>query len=40
MEATFDDTGVVLAKFLIAKDLSAVYRVDDDIDPFLIFGSD
>lgn len=39
VEATFDDTGVVLAKFLIAKDLSAVYRVDDDIEPILIFGS-
>ncbi|AET67886.1 Ig-like domain-containing protein [Desulfosporosinus orientis DSM 765] len=39
VEATFDDNGVVLAKFLIAKDLSAVYRADDDIDPVLIFGS-
>jgi hypothetical protein len=37
--ATFDDTGAVLAKFIIARDLSAVYRVDDDIDPVLIFGS-
>ncbi|MCL2106948.1 MAG: Ig-like domain-containing protein [Oscillospiraceae bacterium] len=37
--ATFDDTDAVLAKFIIAKDLSAVYRVDDDIDPVLIFGS-
>jgi len=39
VEATFDDNGVILAKFIIAKDLSAVYRVDDDIDPVLIFGS-
>jgi hypothetical protein len=39
VEATFDDNGVVLAKFIIAKDLSAVYRVDDDIEPILIFGS-
>lgn len=39
VEAIFDDTGAVLAKFLIAKDLSAVYRVDDDIEPVLIFGS-
>jgi len=37
--ATFDDTGAVLAKFIIARDLSAVYRVDDDIEPTLIFGS-
>jgi hypothetical protein len=37
--ATFDDTDAALAKFIIAKDLSAVYRVDDDIDPVLIFGS-
>lgn len=39
VEVTFDDSNVVLAKFLIAKDLSAVFRVDDDIDPVLIFGS-
>lgn len=39
VEATFDDSGVVLAKFLVAKDLSAVFRVDDDIVPVLIFGS-
>ena len=39
VEAAFDDTGVVLAKFIIARDLSAVYRVDDDIEPALIFGS-
>ena len=39
VEAIFDDNGVVLAKFIIAKDLSAVYRVDDDIEPILIFGS-
>ncbi|MGX8701230.1 Ig-like domain-containing protein [Caproiciproducens sp.] len=39
VSATFNDTGAVLAKFIVAKDLSAVYRVDDDIDPVLIFGS-
>lgn len=39
VEATFDDSGAVLAKFLVAKDLSAVFRVDDDIEPVLIFGS-
>jgi len=39
VEAVFDDTGAVLAKFIIARDLSAVYRVDDDIEPALIFGS-
>ncbi|MDY0235372.1 MAG: hypothetical protein RBR71_05060 [Gudongella sp.] len=39
VEVTFDDNGVALAKFIIAKDLSAVYRVDEDIDPVLIFGS-
>lgn len=39
VQATFDDSGKVLAKFLVAQDLSAVYRADDDIDPVLIFGS-
>ncbi len=39
VQATFDDTGKVLAQFLVAKDLSAVYRADDDITPVLIFGS-
>lgn len=39
VEAIFNDTEAVLAKFLIAKDLSAVYRVDDDIEPALIFGT-
>lgn len=39
VQATLVDTDAVLAKFLIAKDLSAVYRIDDDIDPVLIFGS-
>lgn len=38
VQAVFDDSGAVLAKFLIAKDLSAVYRADDDIEPVLIFG--
>lgn len=39
VEAVFDDTGVVLAKFATAKDLSAVFRIDDDIEPVLIYGS-
>lgn len=39
VEAIFDDTGVVLARFFVAKDLSAVYRADEDIEPVLIFGS-
>lgn len=39
VQAVFNDSGAVLAKFLIAKDLSAVYRADDDIEPVLIFGS-
>lgn len=39
VEAALDDTGAILAKFAIAKDLSAVFRVDDDIEPVLIFGS-
>ncbi len=39
VEAVFDDSGAVLAKFLIAKDLSAVFRADDDMEPVMIFGS-
>ncbi|NLV85254.1 MAG: hypothetical protein GXY60_11870 [Spirochaetales bacterium] len=39
VEAVFNDSGATLAKFLIAKDLSAVFRVDDDIEPVMIFGS-
>jgi hypothetical protein len=39
VEAVFDDTGTPFAQFLIAKDMSAVFRVDDDIEPVLIFGS-
>ncbi len=39
VEAKFNDSGKTLAKFLIAKDLSAVFRADDDIEPVLIFGS-
>jgi hypothetical protein len=39
VEAVFDDTGATLAKFLIAKDLSAVFRADDDITPVLIYGT-
>jgi hypothetical protein len=39
VEAVFDDSGATLAKFLIAKDLSAVFRADDDIEPVLIYGT-
>lgn len=39
VEAVFDDSGQALAKFLIAKDLSAVFRADDDIEPVLIYGT-
>ncbi len=39
VEVTFDDTGEVLAKFLIAEDAGQIFRVDDDIEPVLIFGS-
>lgn len=37
--ATFDDTGAVLASFLVTDDLSAVWRLDtEDGVPALIFG--
>jgi hypothetical protein len=39
VEAVLNDTGATSAKFLIAKDLSAVFRVDDDIEPIMIYGS-
>ncbi len=39
VEAVLDDSKKVLAKFFIAKDLSAVFRADDDIEPVMIFGS-
>lgn len=39
IDVTFDDTEDVLAKFIVAKDLSAVFRVDDGIEPMLIYGS-
>ena len=39
VEAVFDDSGLTLAKFLVAKDMSAVFRADDDIEPVMIFGS-
>ena len=39
LDATFDDTGECLAKFIVAKDLSAVFRVDDGMEPVLIYGS-
>ena len=38
VKAVLGDTGAVLAKFLIAEDMSAVYRVDDDTQATLIFG--
>ena len=37
MDALFGET--VIGKFLVAQDMSAVYRVDDDIEPMLIYGS-
>lgn len=39
VEGVFDDSGAVLAKFFVARDLSAVYRGDDGIEPVLLFGS-
>lgn len=39
LDATFDDTGECLAKFIVAKDLSAVFRVDNGMEPVLIYGS-
>lgn len=39
IDATFDDSGEYLAQFIVAKDLSAVFRVDDGIEPVLIYGS-
>lgn len=37
--ATFDDTGVVLADFLVTGDLTAVWRIDtEDGVPALVFG--
>ena len=39
VQATFDDSGQALEKFVMKKNLSAVYRVDDDIKPVLIYGS-
>ena len=39
IDATLDDSGEYLAKFIVAKDLSAVFRVDDDSEPVLIYGS-
>lgn len=39
LEATLDDSGEVLASFIVANDLSAVYRVDEGIEPTLIYGS-
>jgi hypothetical protein len=39
VDATFNDSGETLAKFLIAKDLSSVFRVDDDIEPVMIYGT-
>ena len=39
LDATFDDSGECLAKFIVAKDLSAVFRVDNGMEPVLIYGS-
>ena len=36
IDATFDDSGEYLAKFIVEKDLSAVFRVEDDIETTLI----
>ena len=36
--ATFDDSGEYLAQFIVAKDLSAVFRVDGETDSVLIYG--
>ncbi|AET69283.1 Ig-like domain-containing protein [Desulfosporosinus orientis DSM 765] len=38
MKAVFADTGVLIGEFLIANDLSAVYRIDTET-PILIYGS-
>ncbi|WHH57751.1 Ig-like domain-containing protein [Petroclostridium sp. X23] len=38
MKAVFADTGVLIGEFLIANDLSAVYRIDTE-EPILIYGS-
>lgn len=38
--ATFDDTGAVLAEFLVCADMSAVWRLDtEDSEPALIYGT-
>jgi hypothetical protein len=38
IKAVFSDTGSVLSEFLVATDMSAVYRIDTDA-PMLIYGS-
>jgi hypothetical protein len=38
MKAVFADTGALIGEFLIANDLSAVYRIDTE-EPILIYGS-
>ena len=38
IKATFVDTGALIGEFLIANDLSAVYRIDTEY-PILIYGS-
>jgi len=38
LKALFEDSGELIGEFLIARDLSAVYRIDTDL-PMLIFGA-
>ncbi len=38
LKAVFGDNGAMLGEFLIAKDLSAVYRIDTE-EPLLLYGS-
>lgn len=38
IKAVFTDTGSILSEFLVATDMSAVYRIDTD-EPILIYGS-
>ncbi|MGM9625692.1 MAG: Ig-like domain-containing protein [Eubacteriales bacterium] len=39
IDAVSDDSETVLATFIVAKDLSAVFRVDNDSEPVMIYGS-
>ncbi len=38
LKAVFADTGAIIGEYLVAKDMSAVYRVDTEA-PLLIYGS-